>query len=191
MQESRAGVAVHGRNRSRLPAQLGFDMRGRSGPPWGMLPQYAGQCEGRGLRLCSMSLTLRSCVRLAEGRSKGRAGSLANRVILVASHGRCLLPEDPPDRRQTVAPTFLLRPPTRGCIARQRTQLRLLAAGCFFAPQTAESVSIVTTARSAHSAPRRAQQGRKHRRRFSSVEFSEGDAGEGNAKLPLWRSAGC
>ena len=46
----------------------------------------------------------------------------------------------------------------------------------FFAPQTA---------------PRRAQQERKHSRRFSSVEFSEGNAGEGNAKAPPRRSAFC
>jgi hypothetical protein len=76
--ETQAGVAVHGRGASRWPAQLGFAMRGWSVPPWGLLPQDAGQCAGRGLRLHRVPLKLRSCVRLAEGGCKGRAGSPAN-----------------------------------------------------------------------------------------------------------------
>jgi hypothetical protein len=76
--ETQAGVAVDGRGVSRWPAQLEFAMRGWSVPPWGLLPQNAGQCEGRGLRLHRVPLKLRSCVRLAEGGCKGRAGSSAN-----------------------------------------------------------------------------------------------------------------
>ena len=57
---------------------LDYTMRGWSVPPWGLLPQDAGQCEGRGLRLHRVPLKLRSCVRLAEGGCKGRAGSSAN-----------------------------------------------------------------------------------------------------------------
>jgi hypothetical protein len=76
--ERQAGVAVHGRGVSRWPAQLEFAMRGWSVPPWGLLPQNAGQCEGRGLRLHRVPLKLRSCVRQAEGGCKGRAGSPAN-----------------------------------------------------------------------------------------------------------------
>ena len=76
--ERQAGVAVHGRGVSRWPTQLEFAMRGSSVPPWGLLPQDAGQCEGRGLRLRRVPLKLRSCVRLAEGGCKGRAGSPAN-----------------------------------------------------------------------------------------------------------------
>ena len=75
--ETQAGVAVDGRGVSRWPAQLEFTMRGWSVPPWGLLPQNAGQCEGRGLRLHRVPLKLRSSVRLAEGGCKGRAGSSA------------------------------------------------------------------------------------------------------------------
>jgi hypothetical protein len=53
-----------------------------------------------------MPLKLRCCVRLAEGHCKGRAGSPAPlpqtlRVLTttpVASHGRCLFPEEPTNR---------------------------------------------------------------------------------------------
>ena len=76
--ERQAGVAVQGRGVSRRPAQLEFAMRGWSVPPWGLLPQDAGQCERRGLRLHRVPLKLRSSVRLAEGGCKGRAGSSAN-----------------------------------------------------------------------------------------------------------------
>ena len=76
--ERQAGVAVHGRGVSRWPAQLEFTMRGWSVPPWGLLPQEAGQCEGRGLRLHRVPLKLQSCVRRAEGGGKGRAAAPAN-----------------------------------------------------------------------------------------------------------------
>ncbi|MFN9234024.1 MAG: hypothetical protein ACK6D4_05215, partial [Planctomyces sp.] len=52
--ERQAGVAVHGRGVSRWSAQLEFAMLGWSVPPWGLLPQDAGQREGRGLRLQSV-----------------------------------------------------------------------------------------------------------------------------------------
>ena len=42
------GVAVHGSGVSRVPAQLGFTRRRWCGPPLGLQPQYAGQCEGQG-----------------------------------------------------------------------------------------------------------------------------------------------
>jgi hypothetical protein len=52
-------------------------MEGWTGPPWGLLPQDAGQCEGRGLRLHRVPLKFRCCVKLAEGGCRGRAGSPA------------------------------------------------------------------------------------------------------------------
>ena len=47
LREGQAGVAVRGRGVSRLPARRGFAMPRSGGPPWGLLLQNAGQCEGQ------------------------------------------------------------------------------------------------------------------------------------------------
>ena len=72
--------------RSRRPRQGGVSVAsstrirhsGTELPAVGLLPQDAGQCEGRGLRLHLVGLKLRSCVRLVERGCKRRAGSLAD-----------------------------------------------------------------------------------------------------------------
>ena len=47
-QFGQAGVAVHGGRVSAVLAQLGFTRREWRSPPWGLLPQNAGQGEGQG-----------------------------------------------------------------------------------------------------------------------------------------------
>ena len=48
VQARQVGVAVCGSGVSRVPAQLGFTRRRWFGPPLGLQPQNAGQCEGQG-----------------------------------------------------------------------------------------------------------------------------------------------
>ena len=48
VRERQVGVAVRGSGVSRVPAQFGFTTRRWFGPPFGLQPQYAGQCGDQG-----------------------------------------------------------------------------------------------------------------------------------------------
>ena len=115
-------------------------------------------------------------------------------VILFASHGRCLLPEDPPDRLYAGRSGIFIEAPDAWMPRPPENLAQTSGRGLLFCPADCRvrvHCAPAPRPRRAQTVPQRKQQGRKRRRKFRAVNFSEGDAGEGNERLPRWRSAGC